>query len=635
MKTLALLVITLILSIGKGVAQSELESLNQKLHRAEQTGNSDSLATVYHDLAQYYSFINVDSMYIYTQEGLKYANKNKVEPYIGLLNNYMVYYSAIGKGKESIQAGLYAVSEMQRLNLDDYTLGNLYSSLGVCYRRTNQPDSALNYYNKALTHLEKAGEQAYDDVPFLLTNIAVLYANSSRIEEADAYIHKAIDKLDNAEDIDTYFYVSNSAGAIFTIQEKYQEAEELLLKIQRKVKAENKVRMVILNASQLINLYNRTENTKAVDKCVADLKPWIQQVPPNTTELMGYYESIAQFYTSRKRYQESNKYFKIILENIDNDSQTPLPLLYLKIAQNYRGMNNLKESTKYYELSIAASDSIYNTEIDKQLSEFSMKFENQEKQLEIARLNEESLMQKNRSLLWIIFAAFLCVVCITLVVYGIEKRKKLKHEGKIKSIQSFISGLEQERARLGKELHDGVCNDIYSIAMMLQYGENDQQSKQEILKGLEMIRSDVRAISHELTPPQFQNVAINEVFENFIQHLHLPLSMHITFHQENMEEDWNNVPETICYNMYRILQELMGNIIHHSQATNVDVELAVKPGTICMTITNNGRSFDLHTNNSNGIGLNTISDRVQLINATFTKEIKDGKQFFKIESTWV
>ena len=635
MKTLAFLLITLVFSIGKATAQSELKGLNQRLHRAELLKNSDSLASTYHDLAQYYSFRNPDSMDIYNQEGLKYANKNKIEPYIGLLVNNMVYYSATGKGKESIQSGLYALSEARRLKADDSILGDILSSLGICYRRTNQPDSAIICYNKAITHLEKAGEQAYDNLPFLLTNIAILYANTSRLEEANTYIRKAIDCLENTDDIDAHIYTSNSAGAIFVLQEKYDEAEELLLKIQKKAKAENKVRLVIQNASQLISLYNRMGRTKYIDQYVASLKPWIEQLPTNVTEFMGFYESLSNFYISQKRYPESIKYLKIILKNKDSDSQTPLPLLYLKLAQSYSGMNDIAESTKYYEMAIEASDSIYKTEIDKQLSEFSMKFENQEKQLEIAKLNEESFKQKNETLLWIIFAAFLCVICIAIIVYGYEKKKQLKHQGELQSIQSFINGLEQERKRLGKELHDGVCNDIYSIAMMIQYGENDLQSRQDILKGLEMVRSDVRAISHELTPPQFQNVAINEVFENFIHHINIPKSMEVTFHQENVQEDWNNVPEAISYNMYRILQELMGNIIHYSQATSVNVELILKPGNLYLSVTNNGRCFDLNNKHSNGIGLSTISDRAQLINATFTKEIEDGKQFFKIESKWV
>lgn len=79
-------------------------------------------------------------------------------------------------------------------------------------------------------------------------------------------------------------------------------------------------------------------------------------------------------------------------------------------------------------------------------------------------------------------------------VSALRKRKNWK------LAQSYIEGLERERTRLAKELHDGVCNDLLGIGMNMQCMQPTDESKQEILALLEQVRSDVRCISHELMP---------------------------------------------------------------------------------------------------------------------------------------
>lgn len=634
MKTLTLLFIYLLLFCGKISAHNELDGMLQQLQKFQQEKNPDSLANIYNDLANYYAYRNPDSLYFYTQLGLKHADKNQILPYVDLLINKMTYFNAIGNGGESLKAGWAALHEAERLKCGELYMGDILSSLGVCYRRTNQPDSALICYNKAVACFEKAGDEANDEMPFLLTSIAILYNNTSRTEEAENYISKAINYLDKTDDLDTHMYVLNSAGGIFTLSKKYNKAKKALLRALEKAKTEKKARFVLQNANALLSLYNRLHEVKEIDRHVKELEPWLHQLPSNSTELMGYYEALANIYASENRFEESNRYYKKILESHENDSQTSLPTLYLVMARNYTGMGNFTEATAFYERAFAAKDSIHKSEISKQLSEFSMKFENQEKQLEITRLNEESFKQKNIILYWVIFAVFLIIICIAIIAYGYIKKKQLKQESELLTAKSFISGLEQERARLGKELHDGVCNDIYGIAMMIQLGENDQETRQEILRGLELVRADVRAISHELTPPQFHDVSIDEVIEHFVSHLTVPQSMNITFHKDNAQKDWNEIPENIAYNTYRILQELMGNILHYSEATFISIELIKKDCYLCLSITNNGKYFDINQNNSKGIGFSTIEERSKLIKAKFTKSIMEGKQFFKLETTW-
>lgn len=75
------------------------------------------------------------------------------------------------------------------------------------------PDSAFYFYNWGFDLLK--GRQAYDEETHLLTSIAVLYANTSRVDEAEQYARRAVEVSTRCGDIDMVFYAGNTAGSIF------------------------------------------------------------------------------------------------------------------------------------------------------------------------------------------------------------------------------------------------------------------------------------------------------------------------------------------------------------------------------------------------------------------------------------
>ena len=66
------------------------------------------------------------------------------------------------------------------------------------------------------------------------------------------------------------------------------------------------------------------------------------------------------------------------------------------------------------------------------------------------------------------------------LAYYVFRRKRIRKEEELKLAQSYIDGLERERTRLAKDLHDGVCNDLLGIGMNMQYMQPTDESKREI-----------------------------------------------------------------------------------------------------------------------------------------------------------
>lgn len=121
---------------------------------------------------------------------------------------------------------------------------------------------------------------------------------------------------------------------------------------------------------------------------------------------------------------------------------------------------------------------------------------------------------------------------LLLAAYYVFRRKRIRKEEELKLAQSYIDGLERERTRLAKDLHDGVCNDLLGIGMNMQYMQPTDESKREILALLEQVRSDVRCISHELMPPKFQVTTLAETVEAYVKGLAFPASVQLAFSKE-------------------------------------------------------------------------------------------------------
>lgn len=612
--------------------ENELSTFLHQYNEAKKLKSPDSLAVACANLAEYYSSKNADSLLLFCHEGLKVADKNKVEPYLKLLDNLSVYYNAVGDNRKGIDLLNHAVQESERLKASPVYRGAFYSSLGVLYRRASQPDSALCNYNKALQVYEEGGEECKGEIPFLLTSIAVFYANSSRLTEAENYAGKAYREALKLDDVSTLLYASNTYGSILLLLEKYGEAEQIMEASLARSKKEGASRFVLQCASPLIALYSRTGDVKALDKLVLEMQPWLDKLPESSSEVLGYYENMAMVYANEKDYGKSNEfYFKLLKANFVNN-QAPSQYIYLGIARNMAGLKNVTEAAEYYEKANAVKDSIYGLEISGQLSEFSARFDAQQKDLEIAHLNEERLKQDNRIMKWTVIVGLVFAVLILWLIYDSFRRSRQRHEAELEVARSFIDGLEKERSRLSKELHDGICNDLLGIGMMLSQADRTKsEADKEIIRCVEEVRMEVRAISHELTPPKFQYASLDEIINNMLHELFSDGHIQAKFIPQGEARLWPMIPERVSYEVYRIVQELSSNVIVHSGATELTVMLAVTPDLLTLTLCNNGREFSMESNANRGIGFSTVQERLLSVNGHLSMEYKDGIQIFRVE----
>ena len=629
MKQLFIIILVFAQSIPSWGQDPELASMHARLKDATKSQNKDSLAIIYNDLGQYYSYRDPDSTKFYSDLGLSCCNKEQESPYIDLLNTRASYYNAEGDNKQSLATLHFAKREADRLGANNIYKGNILSSIGVGYRRLDMPDSALIYYNKALRTFEQAGEEGAEEIPFLMTNISILYANTGRLVEAEKYVREAFDKSLLMDDVDTKMYVMNTAGAILTLQNKFDDAAKLMLQSIEQAEKDHKDRFVLQCTSSLLNLYLRTQNMEALNKLVGRIQPTVARLPQTSNEVLGYYEILAQIYHQAHRYLESARLNEHLLKLHQQNAHTPLDRIYLNLARNHTALGRSKKASDYYEKAYETADSIHHSLITEQMSQFSVQFETQKKDLQIAQLKQEKLAQENRLIKWLFLGLFSLLLIVLWILHERQRRKQMRQQNQLDVARSFIEGMERERSRLAKELHDGVCNDLLGIGMMLNLKNNEQPEL--IVEQVERIREEVRSISHELMPPRFKNTSLDELLLAMFDKIATSSSTKVQCSIEDKAQYWRELPEQVAYELYRIIQELTSNIQHHAHATKIDFRINITETEVKFILENDGVPFDANPSPKQGIGLKTIEERSKSIGANIERKKQDKKQIFCLD----
>jgi len=191
----------------------------------------------------------------------------------------------------------------------------------------------------------------------------------------------------------------------------------------------------------------------------------------------------------------------------------------------------------------------------------------------------------------------------------------------------LIAAHESERARVAQTLDDQVGQSIGNIAVELSVLEKQTDGPvRDAVKGLHAqalrIARELRALSHELHPESLRLLGLVRALKShareLARHRHVVISIHAGEKAE---------PRDLAkaLSLFRIAQEALWNAVVHGAATRIAVCLQRKPGLLTMTISDNGRGFDVTTAITRvGLGLNAIEERARLVNGQATFRSRPG-----------
>lgn len=560
-----------------------------------------------------------DSAYYYFQKGIDHLHNHTDFCYSGLLSNMATYYYSIGDIDKALSSYLFALQEAVRLGHDEIST-LVSSSLGVIYRRKEMPDSALYYYNRALEFAEHQNDFA--TIANLYTNIAVLYSATSRLSEAIPYAEKAVGFSLKGNDPVQTVYSYSVYGSLLIKNKEWEKASQILRSGVAESKKMQSSQLVVKCITPLLSVFDCLGQADSVKYYMDIAEKELPELSPNAIEVLGFYEVKGELFNRYGQYRESLEVLKKIENLRGKNLHTPLDLLYFRFASNYYGLKDFTSAYVYMKKAYLAKDSLFAGEVQKQLSDMTVKYQTKEKELEIAQLKQIQTEQHALMVKRIFYLVFFLLVLIAAFLVLLYKKKALEKETDLRLARQYIDGLESERKRLAKELHDGVCNDLLGIQYYMQTSDAiGKEAQQKLFPMIEQTRTDVRFISHELMPPALQYANLNVMLEDYVERLGNVHQL-IHFHYFSLPEqaNWELVSSQKAYELYRIVQEVLGNSLSHSKATEIEIILSMiaEERKIVLTVSDNGKGASVSLASGNGIGLRTVEDRVKCIDGVYS-----------------
>ncbi len=225
--------------------------------------------------------------------------------------------------------------------------------------------------------------------------------------------------------------------------------------------------------------------------------------------------------------------------------------------------------------------------------------------------------------------ALLVIALIALIWAMIERRRIAERNAELAAARFDLANeAERERSRIARDLHDQTLADLRNLMMM-----SDMLSppNAEFRSEIESVSTEIRRICEDLSPSVLENVGL-------VAALEFLLTRTAEGHKFTTSDDANELvkfPVIVQLHIYRIAQEILTNINHHSDATHVEMSVEVfADARFLLTIRDNGSIFDPEAAAGKGRGIANIRSRAALIGANIEwRESGEGGNLFSMELT--
>jgi signal transduction histidine kinase len=200
-----------------------------------------------------------------------------------------------------------------------------------------------------------------------------------------------------------------------------------------------------------------------------------------------------------------------------------------------------------------------------------------------------------------------------------------------RALDTVLEAQETERARISRELHDGVSQSLTTL--ILRLGSVDRMVTEEAAKAelagaralATQIIGDVRRISRDLRPAVLDELGLGAALEALCNEFSERHGIHAEAY--HLDQDCPCRSMTIDLALYRIAQEALQNIARHSQATEVGVVLACRDAVVTVQVEDNGVGFDPRRVDARGghLGIMGMRERAAMLGGRVAIESRPGR----------
>ena len=550
-----------------------------------------------------------------------------------------------GDYKNTIKYSSEAISLLHKLKLEK-GLAACYNIMASAYKHLGEYPKAIDYFMQCLSYSEKTNDKIQEANAY--QNIATLYLLQKEYKKSAENLDRAANLYRELGDDDGVLTTLFNFANILKEEGKFDQARthyKTILDYREREGNKAVIAYVNINLSQMLVEEERCgEAVVALKKTLALLKELKFH-----SDIAIVLNDLGLCEAKLGHKKEAINYFKEALAIGDEQSLSVYKSdIYKNLAQLYQEEKNFEKALEFYQKGVATVADQKTLDKEKYVAKIQEGYETQLKEARILLLEKEQklsevelqkveLTVKRQRIVRNAFIAGFILVLIILMILRLSYVKRLRiqkelnlqqeenakqkitdmmKDHKLSVIERYQEGQDEERSRLSREIHDGIGSDLAGIKIAFEhYTENhkDELQSKSIANAINNACVDVRSLSHQLHPLSFSKIGFTSFLTDFIDQITKKSKLDIQTYFFP-EEDIDKLPAELLADAYRIVQELINNILKHAEATKADVQLTKHEDHLNIVITDNGKGFI--KNKKQGIGLRNIKERLQKIKGT-------------------
>ena len=221
---------------------------------------------------------------------------------------------------------------------------------------------------------------------------------------------------------------------------------------------------------------------------------------------------------------------------------------------------------------------------------------------------------------------------ITVIITSKKAEEKLIRQelNKQKIIaQAIVDAQEKERAEIGKELHDNINQILSTTKLYLELAKNGNNQRLSLINrsagNIHNAIHEIRNISRSLVPASIGDLGLQDSIADLVESIRTTKTIHVEFYP--VGEFDQKISDKIKLMLFRIIQEQVSNVLKHSAARNLIIELVLEETnrSIELNITDDGKGFNPDKVRKKGLGLSNIMSRADLFGGKVTIQSASGR----------
>jgi len=519
--------------------------------------------------------------------------------------------------------------------------------LGTLYLNDNIVDKSYSHLKKAVSLYELLNnKEKAIDIYYQIFELLKSQRNSDI--DYTPYINRYLDYAVKKKDTSRLIIAYKAYGNInfnpknhLKAKEYYFKSLDLAILINDKINIEK-------NYSNLGVLYS-SPHIKKQDSARFFLN---KAIKINHSYKLPLFINYANSYEKEYDYINAIKYLeKAKKQPIEKYQKEYLSFLNKKISDCYKEIDQFEKSYYAYVLHTKYKDSINVTKQNTNIAEIEEKYKVAKRDKEILELKVDSqqkekeklelkisLEQEQRQKKHIWMGTILTLLIGGSFAYYINKNTKRKQllaekdkalqiqkistllkEQELTSIDAMISGQEKERQRIANDLHDDLGALMATIKLHIN-AINTEGKKQ--INQIDILVNEaynkIRGMAHSHNAGVMAKDGLLKALHKVASTINKSKQLHINVASHGLE---NRLENSLELSIFRIIQELITNIIKHAQATEATIHLTQHDDSLNIMVEDNGIGFNpQNISTKNGMGIHSIDKRIEHLNGTIDIE---------------